>query len=119
MADRSEQTSGFRPSAVRGIFILLGMAVLTTVAGYRPAAAQAEPERAPCQQIRAACTDAGFKPGGAPEGIGIQVDCIRPIMQGTAQRTKAAKALPQIDASLVAACKARNPKFGQDATKPE
>jgi len=45
-------------------------------------------------------------------GFGIVVDCIRPIMEGTPQRRRAAKPLPQIDPQIVAACKNQNPNFG-------
>jgi hypothetical protein len=51
--------------------------------------------------------------GGARNGDGIQVDCIRPIMLGIAQPRNATKPLPQLDPQIVAACKARNPDFGQ------
>jgi len=79
--------------------------------------AQSSPDQdhAPCRQIRAACEQAGFKPGGAHEGIGIQSDCIHPLMQGTPQRAKAAKPLPTVDPALIAACKAKNPNFGEHA----
>jgi hypothetical protein len=96
-----------------------------------PTAAQAAPDQAapdqaapvqsapdesaptrPCAQIRAACILAGFVPNGANMGIGIIVDCIRPIMAGTPQRKRAAKPLPQVDLQLVVACKSRNPNFG-------
>jgi hypothetical protein len=40
----------------------------------------------PCAQIRTACLQAGFVPNGANMGIGIIVDCIRPIMAGAPQR---------------------------------
>jgi len=61
----------------------------------------------------AACRQAGFVQGGAKTGAGLQVDCVRPIMQGgTFQRPKASKALPQVDPQIVAACKTRNPNFG-------
>jgi hypothetical protein len=69
----------------------------------------------PCAQIRAACLQAGFVPNGANMGIGIIVDCIRPLMAGAPQRTRAAKPLPQIDPQLVVACKNRNPNFGGGA----
>jgi hypothetical protein len=69
----------------------------------------------PCVQIRAACTQAGFIPNGANMGIGIIVDCIRPIMAGAPQRKRVAKPLPQIDPQLVVACKNRNPNFGGTA----
>lgn len=69
----------------------------------------------PCAQIRAACMQAGFVPNGANMGIGIIVDCIRPIMAGAPQRKRATKPLPQIDPQLVIACKNRNPNFGGGA----
>jgi CubicO group peptidase (beta-lactamase class C family) len=37
-------------------------------------------------------------------------------MQGTAQRAKAKKPLPQIDLDVVQACKSANPSFGQEET---
>jgi hypothetical protein len=74
-------------------------------------AAPAVPMR-PCAQIGEACAQAGFIPNGINMGIGILVDCIRPIMAGTPQRPRAAKPLPEIDQQLVTACKNRNPNFG-------
>jgi hypothetical protein len=52
-------------------------------------------------------------------GVGLGVDCVRPIVQGTAQRRKASKALPQVDQQIVAACKARNPNFGKANASPQ
>jgi hypothetical protein len=84
----------------------------------QPAPAQAAPAQAapvasrPCAQIREACAAAGFVPNGANMGLGILVDCVRPIMAGTPQRRRAAKPLPDIDPQVVAACKSRNPNFG-------
>src|SRR5262245_52673855 len=72
----------------------------------------------PCREIVAACREAGFVQGGARTGDGIQVDCIRPIMQGSAQPRRAAKPLPQIAPQVVAACTARNPDFGQRNRAP-
>lgn len=68
----------------------------------------------PCAQIRAACQQAGFVLNGAKTGVGIAVDCIRPIMEGTPQRSQAAKPLPPFDPQVVLACKERNPNFGMD-----
>jgi hypothetical protein len=71
----------------------------------------------------AACRQAGFVEKGASAGVGLVVDCVRPIVQGIAQRPKASKPVPQVDQQIVAACKARNPNFGQAkaqrAEKPE
>jgi hypothetical protein len=67
----------------------------------------------PCKQIEAACVQAGFVNGGGNQGLGLQLDCISPIMQGVPQRAKAAKPLPTVDTSVVGACKAKHPDFGQ------
>jgi class 3 adenylate cyclase len=71
---------------------------------------------APCVQIRVACEQAGFVQGAARDGNGIQIDCIRPIMLGTRRPLSASKPLPPIDPQVVAACKARNPTFGEVRT---
>lgn len=67
----------------------------------------------PCARITAACSQSGFVPNGAKKGLGIMLDCVRPIMTETPQRKQATKALPQIDPKVVAACKERNPNFGK------
>ena len=59
----------------------------------------------PCTQITETCLRAGFLWGAVHRGIDLTADCIQPIMQGTAQRKEAAKALPQIDPHVVAACR--------------
>lgn len=87
-------------------------AVIVILTAYA-AAAQPAKSPGPCRQIIAACEEAGFVPGGAKTGEGVQVDCVRPIIQGVAQRRKATKPLPQIDPQLVEACKVANPRFGQ------
>jgi N-acetylglucosamine-6-sulfatase len=66
-----------------------------------------------CQQITAQCEAAGFVRGGAPTGNGVLVDCLEPIMRGTAQPRRADKPLPQVDSQLVDACRAQDPAFGQ------
>ncbi len=65
----------------------------------------------PCEQIKQACTDAGFTYGRAKAGYGIGSDCLVPIMLGTPQPASATKPLPQIDPQLLAACKSKNPGF--------
>jgi hypothetical protein len=52
------------------------------------------------------------KVNGAKTGVGIVMDCIRPIMAGTPQGVPGVKPLPQIDSQVVAACQQRNPNFG-------
>ena len=67
----------------------------------------------PCARITAACSQAGFVPNGAKRGLGIMLDCVRPIMTEMPQRKQATKALPQIDPRVVAACNERKPNFGR------
>ena len=95
------------------LILLLSVLAVATVTASSSSAQNAQ---GPCQDVRAVCQAAGFRPGGAKDGAGILVDCITPIMQGTAQRAKATKPLPQIDANVVHACKSANPKFGQPET---
>jgi hypothetical protein len=66
----------------------------------------------PCAALRQVCAQAGFVPQGARAGEGLVVDCIRPIMQGLPQPTRATKPLPAVDPQLVEACRAQNPNFG-------
>ena len=92
---------------------ILSCIVLITLAA--PAGAQPRRAQGACAQVTAACRNAGFIPGGAASGTGIQVDCVQPIMQGTPAPRKAAKPLPKVDAEVIAACKAQNPEFGRAA----
>jgi hypothetical protein len=78
-----------------------------------PASTQPVPWH-PCAKITAACSQAGFFPNGAKVGVGIAVDCIRPLMVGASQRKQATKALPQVDPQIVQECRVRNPDFGMD-----
>ena len=71
----------------------------------------------PCEQVVKACESAGFVKGQAKAGTGLWKDCIDPIMQGGAQPAKATKALPTVDPSVVAACKAKKPNFGEGKQK--
>lgn len=66
----------------------------------------------PCDQIKQACTSAGFVVKEAKEGKGLWRDCVNPIIQGTTAK-KSVIALPSVDPSVVAACKAKHPKFGE------
>jgi hypothetical protein len=60
----------------------------------------------PCAIIRAACQRAGFVRGGARAGNGLQMDCIRPIIEGRPPPPQTALPLPRIDPRVVAACRA-------------
>jgi len=76
--------------------------------------AQTAPEKeGPCKEIKEACQRAGFVQGEAKEGYGLWVDCIDPLMRGTAQPAKAKKPLPAVGADLINACKAKHPNFGE------
>lgn len=87
------------------------------VLSYATAAHAAADATHPCEQIKQTCENAGFVKGDAKQGFGLWVDCIDPIIRGTAQPKKAIKPLPTIDPSLVAACKTKNPKFGEPKSK--
>jgi len=80
-------------------------------------APQSVSARQPCARIRDACLAAGFTQGGARQGTGLQVDCVRPIMEGTAQPGKASNPLPLVDPQVVAACTAAKARFGSGPTQ--
>jgi hypothetical protein len=97
-------------------FSLLGLMLAAT-----SVAATAQPARdsGPCAEITAACQAAGFIPRGAVFGKGVIADCIVPLMQDTNQRRQARNPLPQVDAKLIADCRANNPHFGQGGLPPQ
>jgi N-acetylglucosamine-6-sulfatase len=85
-----------------------------TVVGFGMAfATHAASRDGPCEQITAACRDAGFVRGGAKNGNALRLDCVDPIVQGTARRPKASLPLPQVDPQLVQACKIQRLGAGQ------
>jgi hypothetical protein len=69
----------------------------------------------PCKQIADACQKAGFIPGDWKKGDGLWRDCVDPIIQGVSTVPGGSKPLPTVDASLIAACKAKRPNFGKGA----
>ncbi len=92
------------------VFILGGLTLLSA------ALAQADnPGKAPgpCKQIAQACTSAGFIKGDWKKGDGLWRDCVDPIVQGVTSVPGATKPLPSVDPSVVAACKAKHPKYGE------
>jgi lipoprotein-anchoring transpeptidase ErfK/SrfK len=89
-----------------------GITCQLVVATGAPAVAVAQGQGA-CAQIKAACQSAGFIQGAARFGIGLQVDCIIPIVQGTAQRPTARIPLPQVEPRLVGQCVSDHPRFGR------
>jgi N-acetylglucosamine-6-sulfatase len=100
----------------------IGVVCTTAILLAADVAAAQTPPQGPCGQITAACRQAGFVQGGRSAGDGLQIDCVRPIMQGGAQPRRAKRPLPLVSPELVAACRASNPNFGQgnaaDATAP-
>jgi hypothetical protein len=66
---------------------------------------QVRADRASCEQIRTACKNAGFVPGGGARD-GLLVDCFNPIVHGTARPKAASRPLPNINPKLVNACRA-------------
>ena len=75
-------------------------------------------EQGPCEQIRAACQGAGFVQGAARDGIGLQIHCMMPIMQASAQPPTARRPLPKVAPQLVADCKASHARFGPPLRPP-
>jgi len=103
---------------MRDMRIPLGTLGLLVCGIVAPMAAASAQEQGPCRQVRAACLGAGFMPGAAREGIGLQVHCIVPIMQARAQPPTARKPLPKVDPQLVADCKVSNLRFGPPLSPP-
>src|ERR1039457_4886450 len=73
--------------------------------------------QSPCEQIKTACTNAGFVQGGASSGTGLWRGCVEPILQGRAHPKKATRPLPSVDPTVVAVCKEQNPNFGPGGQK--
>lgn len=91
--------------ALQPLITVFAMAFATTV--FAKGGAPRE-----CKQIAAICRNAGFIPGDWKKGDGLWRDCVDPIVQGVTSVPGATKPLPTVDGSLVAACKAKHPKFG-------
>ena len=73
---------------------------------------QLHADRASCEQIRTACRNAGFVPGGGARD-GLLADCFNPLVRGTPRPRAASLPLPKINPQLVNACRA-----GNDAAPP-
>ena len=79
------------------LMMLFGLSLVFT-------ANQVRADRAACDQIKAACKNAGFVQGAGARN-GLLLDCFQPIVQGTAQPRSASRPLPKIDLQLVDACR--------------
>ncbi|MCC6776974.1 MAG: L,D-transpeptidase [Hyphomicrobiales bacterium] len=88
------------------VLAAIALPMLATAATVTTADAQSA-----CAQVRAACQNAGFVQGAARDGIGLQVHCIVPILQGAAQPASARRPLPSIDPQLAADCRGGRGRF--------
>jgi len=66
----------------------------------------------PCEKVKQACLDAGFVWGSVKRGKGLFSDCAIPLVQGTPQPANAVLPLPQLAPGIAAACKTKNPNYG-------
>jgi hypothetical protein len=89
------------------VAVTLALSSAATTSAF---AQQGQPE--PCEQIKSACQSAGFIQGDAKQGKGLWMDCVNPIMQGKTA-PHAVLAVPSVSPSLISACKAKRPKFGE------
>jgi hypothetical protein len=97
---------------MRKLLTLIGQ-LLFVGAAAALSAQNAKEAPGPCEQIVAACKQAGFIEGDYKNGNGLYGDCVGPIMRDTAQPTKAKILLPKVSPDVVAACKAKHPNFGE------
>ncbi len=91
------------------------VALLTLAAPL--ALAQGQGGEGPCRQVKEACEKAGFVQGKAKTGKGLWKDCVSPIMAGSAAPANTTLPLPTVDPTVVAACKAKNPNYGNGSGK--
>jgi arylsulfatase A-like enzyme len=80
-------------------------AVLALAASLLLGAVGAAQAQDACKPVRKACIDAGFKPGAARAGTGLQRDCLEPLVSGQSQPRNATLPLPQVPASVLSACR--------------
>jgi hypothetical protein len=83
---------------------VLIMAMMVIGANLAFSDSQVRADQASCEQIRAACKDAGFVQGGGPRD-GIVLACFNPIVQGTPQPKAATLPLPHVSTEMVNACR--------------
>jgi len=97
------------PAARCSVAIVLALALVAQSQGAPPG---------PCEQIVAACLNAGFVKGDARAGYGLWVDCVDPIMRGVQQPPRADKPIPAIAPDVVGACRQVRPGFGEGKKVP-
>jgi hypothetical protein len=77
------------------------------------------PNYGPCGEVKAACRRAGFVSGGASAGIGLALDCVRPIIEGIPPPARVLRPLPQINLRLLTACRASLGRIGKPPFRPD
>jgi hypothetical protein len=77
------------------------------------------PNYGPCGEVKAACRRAGFVSGGASAGIGLALDCVRPIIEGIPPPARVMRPLPQINPRLLTACRASLGRIGKPPFKSD
>ena len=92
---------------------VFGLVSLSALADNTAPAGNTGKAPGPCNQIAAACKSAGFIQGDWKKGDGLWRDCVDPIIQGQTSVKGATKPLPSVDPTVVAACKAKHPKYGE------
>jgi hypothetical protein len=85
------------------------MTVLMLLSSYTAVNAFAEVNTDPCHQIRLACQRAGFVKDAGRHANGLWKDCVEPLMKENSSRRNKIP-LPHVDASVIAACKAKHPR---------
>jgi lysozyme len=99
--------------AVRAAVLAAAVIAMASAAPISASAgAVSVPTLDPCNSIENACLAAGFINGDWGAGKGLWFDCVDPIFQGQTTASGATKPLPEVDPTIVAACKSENPSFG-------
>ena len=91
--------------------LLISMFVLISSISFAHAAGNPGPR----EQIKlcpAPETQASSSNDYAKQGKGLWMDCVNPIIKATTAK-KSVLPFPSVDPSVVAACKAKHPKFGE------
>ena len=103
-----------KPGTTLRLSVLAAMTVLASAAApLSTSAATAGPSPvSACGAIENACLNAGFINGDWGKGKGLWYDCVDPIFQGQTKVPGATLPRPEIDPSLVAACRKQDIKFG-------
>jgi hypothetical protein len=97
---------------MRKLLILISqLSLLSAAAAVDAQTAKEAP--GPCEQIVAACKQAGFIEGDYKHGNGLYADCVGPIIRDTAQPADAKILLPKVSPDVVGACKQKHPNFGE------